>query len=638
MKPGQSRLLIPMLLKTKHNVVLLSVMLLLHLYSKAQSVNISGIVNSYYSVIEIIPAKACVRVSNTSGLSVNDMVMLVQMKGAGINTANTSSFGDTTSLNNAGNYEIGTICSMIGDSVFLFFDLLNQYTVTDKVQLVKIPSYYSATVTDTLKAASWNSATGTGGVLAINVDQDLTLNAPIFADSAGYRGGAYKLSNGTCFDAFPASAYYYNATTLNPQNGAYKGEGAATVTTAQSGGRAAPANGGGGGNNHNNSGGGGANLSAGGDGGGNASSAGCTTTLQGKGGKPLNNYGGLKIFMGGGGGAGHSNESFLVSYGGGSGGGIIFIIAKNIIGNGYSISANGQAGGPAASDGASGAGAGGTIIMNAENYIGTISLTANGGQGGTENDGGNIGRCYGGGGGGSGGVIYFSGTMPTATVSVTGGAAGTEIGPDASCHPLVPAHAGAGGLTVINYNYSRSFDEASYCALLLPVKLVYFKAGLLHNTVLLNWRITHPDESARFSIEKSSNGNTWTTIAMQQANGISTDYSTADNDPAPGINLYRLKITATSGAVFYSGIQKINTLTSSAAVSVYPNPATNKIFIKGITSPVAEVQLFDLDGKLCWQTTNFYNAGFRELQLPALSNGIYILKVQGFAIKLIIQK
>ncbi|MBS1654853.1 MAG: T9SS type A sorting domain-containing protein [Bacteroidetes bacterium] len=635
MKPG---LLIPILLKSKRNIVLLSTLLLFQSYIKAQSVNISGVVNNYYSVVEVIPAKACVRVSNTSGLTVDDMVMLVQMKGVSINTANNSSFGDTTSLNNAGNYEIGTICSMIGDSVFLFFDLLNQYTVTDKVQLVKIPSYYSATVTDTLKAATWNSTTGTGGVLAINVDQDLTLNAPIFADSTGYRGGTYKLSNGTCFDAIPASAYYYNAATLNPQNGAYKGEGAATVTTAQSGGRAAPANGGGGGNNHNNSGGGGANLSAGGDGGGNASSAGCTTTLQGKGGKALNNYGGFKIFMGGGGGAGHSNESFLVSYGGGNGGGIIFIIAKNIIGNGYSISANGQAGGSAASDGASGAGAGGTIILNAENYVGGISITANGGQGGTENDGGNIGRCYGGGGGGSGGVIYFSGTMPAATVSVTGGTAGAEIGPDASCHPLVPAHAGADGLTVINYNYSRSFNEASYCALLLPVKLIYFKAGLLHNTVSLNWRITHPDEASLFTIEKSSNGNTWATIAVKPSNGGSTDYSATDNDPAPGINFYRLKITATSGSVFYSAIRQINTLISCAAISVYPNPASGKIFIKGITSPVADIQLFDLDGKLCWHDISYSNAGFREFRLPTLQNGIYILKVQGTAVKLIIQK
>src|SRR6202008_17369 len=105
---------------------------------------ISGIVNSYYKVIEVIPPKACVRVTNPAGLAYNDKVMLIQMKGAGINTSNSSSFGDTTGLNNAGNYEIATVCHVVDDSVFLVYMMLNQYTVAGKVQLVKIPTYYSA--------------------------------------------------------------------------------------------------------------------------------------------------------------------------------------------------------------------------------------------------------------------------------------------------------------------------------------------------------------------------------------------------------------------------------------------------------------------------------------------------------------
>ena len=51
-----------------------------------------------------------------------------QMKGAGISTTNNSSFGNVTALNDAGNYETATICSIIGDSVFLFHLLQNTYT------------------------------------------------------------------------------------------------------------------------------------------------------------------------------------------------------------------------------------------------------------------------------------------------------------------------------------------------------------------------------------------------------------------------------------------------------------------------------------------------------------------------------
>jgi hypothetical protein len=141
----------------------------------AQTTNISGIVNTYHKVIEVVPAKACLRVADATGLNINTLVMVVQMKGATIITANNSTFGDTTSLNGAGYYEIGTICYIIGDSIFLFHDLMNSYDVSSNVQLVQFAEYYSANVIDTVKALSWDSASGLGGVIAIFADQDITL-------------------------------------------------------------------------------------------------------------------------------------------------------------------------------------------------------------------------------------------------------------------------------------------------------------------------------------------------------------------------------------------------------------------------------------------------------------------------------
>src|SRR5258706_3253383 len=171
----------------------------------AQTATISGIVNTYHKVVEIIPSKACVRVANISGLNVNSRVMLVQMKGASINTTTTSAFGDTTSLNEAGNYEIGTVCYIIGDSVFLFHNLLNTYnTSTGKVQLVQFAEYYSANVVDTVKAAAWDSVASTGGGMALFVDNGNTLHVPVYSDSSGNSGGAYYNNNSTCNFIFQA--------------------------------------------------------------------------------------------------------------------------------------------------------------------------------------------------------------------------------------------------------------------------------------------------------------------------------------------------------------------------------------------------------------------------------------------------
>jgi hypothetical protein len=116
-------------------------------------------------------SKNAMKLDNVSGLSYGNTVLIIQMKGATINTiASSSSFGDVTSLNYAGNYEIATICSVSNDSVYFFNTILNSYDVNFKVQLVKFGEYYSANVTDTVKAKSWNSTTGKGGVLAIKVE------------------------------------------------------------------------------------------------------------------------------------------------------------------------------------------------------------------------------------------------------------------------------------------------------------------------------------------------------------------------------------------------------------------------------------------------------------------------------------
>lgn len=633
---------LPLLLKMNRTLILLSALVSISLFSSSQT-NISGIVNSYYKVIEVIPAKACVRLSSTTGLAFNDKAMIIQMKGATINTSDpaSSSFGDTVSLNNAGNYEIGTICYIIGDSVFFVFHFLNQYTVADKVQLVKIPQYYSATVTDTLKAAPWNNTTGTGGVLAIWVDQDLVLNAPVYADSSGFRGGSYRQSNGTCSNSPGANMYAYNGTSTTPQNGAYKGEGIADVLGTQSGGRGAPANGGGGGNNHNNGGAGGANLSTGGDGGGNSSSGAfnCTLSRQGKGGKALSSYGGKKIFPGGGGGAGHVNNGFAGPNGAGHGGGIIFIRSLNLTGNGNKISSSGQVGGAAASDGASGGGAGGTIILNVANYIGTTTIAANGGQGGTTNDGLNINYCYGAGGGGSGGAIYYSGAIPPGPVvtTSTGGSAGPELFHDVSCNAPVPSSGGAPGQTIPNYTYSSSLVFAStYCSILLPVELLSFSCHYNREKVILNWKIVQPESLDGFFIERSASGNAWTTISEQPVDDGILTYHDIDQSPPPGYNYYRIRIVKKNNAVVYSTVQKIWVPSNNETIQIYPNPAGRQIIITGISSS-PELKLFDMSGKCLWQKKIITNQTNVNVDLPSLPQGVYMIKVNEIVKRLVIR-
>ncbi len=606
--------------------------------SSSQTTNINGVVNKYFKVTNIVPSKACVVVQDPTGLVVNSRVMLIQMKGATIVTTNTNTFGDTISLNQAGNYEVGTICYIIGDSVFLFHNLLNSYTIPGKVQLVQFAEYYSANVVDTVKAAPWDSAAGTGGVIAIYADQDITLNAPIFADSSGNRGGAFFQHNSNCGFLNPVgTGYAYDANVLGSElNGAYKGEGVANIPSTLDGGKGAPANGGGGGNNHKNSGAGGANLTAGGNGGGNSSNSpiGCNTGGNyGRAGKALSSWGGTKIFFGGGAGAGHAKAgSSSFSYGG-NGGGIVFLWANELIGNSSLISANGGRGGDGQGEGVGGGGAGGTLILNIANYTGAVNISSNGGNGGDSYNDFFLNRCFGGGGGGSGGVIYFTGGTPGgATITRNAGSGGLELN-RGTCGTAVPGAAGAIGTLISSYTFSRSTNPANYCSLLLPVKLVIFNAAVVDKKIVLTWEIDNPAEIIRFIIERSVNGHQWMELKTINADDQTRDYTTTDEHPVPGKTFYRIKFIEKNNTLSYSTIRKVTTGSNDEFI-IYPNPAINRIMIAGNYHCPAELKLVDMSGKIVLKKTIL--AGPAEISLPSLPAGIYILSMNQAVQKLII--
>lgn len=613
---------------------------LVHFSPAAQTTNISGIVNTYHAVIEIRYDLNVVRVTNAAALSSAFKIMLVQMKGATYNSSSTSSatFGDTTAVGEAGNYEIAYVCYVSGDSIYLVHNLRNTYNfVNGKVQVVQFGHYANANVTDTIKAKPWDNTTGTGGVIALSVEGTLTLNAPVYGDSSGFRGGRYIQTSNTCLNTH--SSYAYNGASTPTQNGAYKGEGIADFTaTSHTGGRGAVTNGGGGGNNHNNSGGGGANLTAGGLGGGNSSNtgSGCYATYRGEAGRALSSWGGRKIFSGGGGGAGHNNGGFgtLPSFGG-NGGGIVFVNANTLVSNGRRISANGGRGGNSISDGAGGGGGGGTMILDIANYSDAPTLQANGGVGGTADDAGNLNKCFGGGGGGGGGTIYFTGSVPGG-VSVTAGNAGPEVGRhNPSCAAPQPAAAGLPGITVPDYDFMTGLVFATTCGTPLPVTLVSFKAKAVRRTVQLSWKILEPELVSSFVIERMNNTREWQTIAVAAANETQESYTVTDMNPGTGNNIYRLKVIERNNSFSYSPLRNVFIHADKDAFSVYPNPATDRITVTGQFSGAVMLKLVDVTGKLVMQQQLL--TGTTEVALPKLPKGVYVLRVNDTTRKLIMR-
>jgi PKD repeat protein len=376
---------------------------------------ISGIINTYARVTAVDTCDMRFVVTDTTGFKKGMRVLIIQMNGATVNGSNTSSFGTIESLNNVGKYEINVVENIQNKNVYLRFYLKNQYDADAVVQIVSFPTYTDAIVTDTLRAKPWNGETG--GIIAFDA-ANLTLNAPIDASAAGFRGGGVK-AYANCDAIENYSAYFYTLTTTDKTNGGPKGEGIAALVLGKECGRGAQANGGGGGNNHKAGGGGGGHLVAGGIGGEQKhvnDLRNCVGKFPGLEGRAINGLGDDRLIFGGGGGSGHNKEGS--NNRGGNGGGIVFIKTNSLISNGRKIAANGEDGGFSAADGGGGGGAAGTIVLLSSQNSGTITLEANGGNGG--NTGSITDYDFGPGGGGAGGRIITK-TSTGTTSSLIGG-------------------------------------------------------------------------------------------------------------------------------------------------------------------------------------------------------------------------
>lgn len=423
--------------------------------SFAQTASIGGIINAYTPVLSFDICKNNIIVEDASSFKAGDTVLLIQMKGATIDSANTSSFGSITNYNNAGNYEFNYVKSVAGNNVELLNIITRQYDIPKgKVQLIRVPYYQNATVSSRLSCLPWDGRKG--GVLVLNVKDTIFQQSDIDVSGLGFSGGKVVNTNLLSVNCFTNNYYYNSASTI----AAPKGESVYETGIDKTRGKGKLASAGGGGLDHNSGGGGGANGGSGGLGGYQLESCGnAPFDNRGIGGSALSYNNTInKIFLGGGGGAGHCNNPGGANMDGGNGGGIIIIMANYIKSNGFAIIDTGinafqciQTPGAACNDGSGGGGAGGTVLLSVNNFLDAASIITKGGKGGdlaiyapgTGSD------RMGPGGGGGGGIVWLKqAALPGSISSNNAGGTNGTIPQDAN-NPY-GATPGQNGTTLFN--------------------------------------------------------------------------------------------------------------------------------------------------------------------------------------------
>ncbi|HXS35977.1 MAG TPA: gliding motility-associated C-terminal domain-containing protein [Flavipsychrobacter sp.] len=393
------------------------------------AVNAQTIINQYSSVLNI-SFTICnyqITVDDPTGFNIGDEILIIQMKGAEIDTSNTATFGQMINWHNVGNYEVNKIGSINGSVITLKYALTKSYDVPDGiVQVVKIPHYTTYTVSTEHTCLPWNGKKG--GVFAIMVDNDLVLKNNISVLGNGFTAGIVDSPNSNGYILSHQADYCYSK---NKLYGAQKGEGITSISNSRLYCRGPLFNGGGGANSHNSGGGGGGNAGAGGHGGAEWWGLPDGPAPNGGLGGMAINYSATndRLFLAGGGGAGHENDDNINN--GGRGGGLIFILAGSILGNNNSIIADGVQGVNCnCTDGVGGGGGGGTVLINSSNVSG-LNVSIKGGNGATVS---NSDGPHGPGGGGGGGVLLVNDSSILSGISYNynGGAQGRYYDTDNS--------------------------------------------------------------------------------------------------------------------------------------------------------------------------------------------------------------
>ncbi|MCW3119790.1 MAG: hypothetical protein JWM28_3872 [Chitinophagaceae bacterium] len=168
-------------------------------------------------------------------------------------------------------------------------------------------------------------------------------------------------------------------------------------------------------------------------------------------------------------------------------------------------------------------------------------------------------------------------------------------------------------------------------AIPLPVKFVKFVLVRQQANVLVQWSTAQESNSSYFTIERSENGVSWTSIGTVKAAGESSsliNYTFTDKNANGSILYYRIKQVDLDGAYIYTQVATIKSTDSNAAIKVtstskntllinFSQQVKSKVMMRLISASgqvVSQQDVSNPSGQIVFATTNH-------------ASGIYIVNI-----------
>lgn len=179
----------------------------------------------------------------------------------------------------------------------------------------------------------------------------------------------------------------------------------------------------------------------------------------------------------------------------------------------------------------------------------------------------------------------------------------------------------------LNVGYIDANDWMSYDNIILPQSGVYN----------VSYRVASELSSGRFKLEKAggtvnygelnvpSTGGwqNWTTISHEvNLEGGSQNFAIAAIAGGFNINWLEITLIGNSGA----RERTVTSLNLKDEITLYPNPATDRVFIKGLSNTTEKVDVFNIQGKHI-SSKVIKNTNNINLDITELKSGIYLIYV-----------
>ena len=166
----------------------------------------------------------------------------------------------------------------------------------------------------------------------------------------------------------------------------------------------------------------------------------------------------------------------------------------------------------------------------------------------------------------------------------------------------------------------------------LPLTLVSFSVVCEGSYALVQWQTGEESNMAYFVVQRSADGENWTSLTKVDAsdNATGSSYAFQDNQPSGGA-FYRLQIVDNAGNNTYSPVFRGGCSDITLPLMVYPNPAEGQTVAQmSVRQAVsANLLVFDVNGRQVYHSGWSLQPGINQLvlALDGLAAGNYIVKV-----------